>query len=76
MASDPDETWTMPVWRNPQGEVLDCDEKVRILEENIHDIALLVRDVLEDGVLMGCDEKQLRQVIQDIVRHSRRQEHS
>lgn len=65
-------TWTAPTWRTPQGEKLDCDEKIRLLEDNIDDIALMVRDSFEDAFLMGCDDRQLRQVLRDIVDHTRR----
>ena len=34
---------------------------------NIDELRQMCQDALEDGVLMGCDERQIRQVLHDIV---------
>jgi hypothetical protein len=62
MADIPD-----PVWRSPQGEVVSCVEKLKVLRENLEEIRQLCQDALEDAVLMGCDEAQFRAVLADIV---------
>jgi hypothetical protein len=62
MADIPD-----PVWRSPQGEVLACVEKLKVLRENLEEIRQLCQDALEDAVLMGCDEAQFRAVLADLV---------
>jgi hypothetical protein len=56
-----------PVWRTPEGEPVSCVEKIKVLNENLTEIAALAQDALEDGVLMGADEAQLRQVLAGIV---------
>jgi hypothetical protein len=56
-----------PVWRTPEGEPVSCVEKIKVLNENLTEIAALAQDALEDGVLMGADEAQLRQVLVGIV---------
>jgi hypothetical protein len=58
---------TLPVWLTPQGEKLSCIEKIKVLNENLEEIQALAQEALEDAVLMGGDEKQFRQVIQDIA---------
>jgi hypothetical protein len=62
MADIPD-----PVWRSPQGEVVSCVEKLKVLRENLDEIRQICQDALEDAVLMGCDEAQFRAVLTDIV---------
>lgn len=57
----------LPVWVTPQGEKLSCIEKIKVLNENLEEIQALAQEALEDAVLMGGDEKQFRQVIEDIA---------
>ena len=56
-----------PVWRQPDGSPVSCREKILVLNENLEEIRELAQDALEDGILMGCDEEQLREVLGDLV---------
>ena len=56
-----------PVWRTPEGEKVSCVEKIKVLNENLAEIYALAQEALEDAVLMGCDEAQVRAVLADIV---------
>lgn len=56
------------VWRSPEGELVSCVEKLKVLRENLEEIEQLCQDALEDAVLMGCDERQFRQVLENLVR--------
>ena len=60
-------TSEFPVWRTPEGEPVACVEKIKVLNENLVELRELAQDALEDGVLMGCDEAQLREVLAGIV---------
>jgi hypothetical protein len=55
------------VWRSPAGEPLSCVEKIKVLEENLAELRQLAQDALEDAVLMGGDERQLREALHEIV---------
>jgi uncharacterized protein (UPF0335 family) len=55
------------VWRSPAGEPLSCIEKIKVLEENLAELRQLAQDALEDAVLMGGDERQLREALHEIV---------
>ena len=57
-----------PVWRSPGGEPLSCIEKIKVLNENLQEIYELSQEALEDAVLMGCDEGQIREVLARLVR--------
>ncbi len=57
-----------PVWRTPEGEPLSCIEKIKVLNENLQEIYELSQEALADAVLMGCDERQIREVLARLVR--------
>ena len=57
---------TPPTWLTVTGEKVSCLEKIKVLNENLDEIRALAQEALEDAVLMGCDERQFRKVIQDI----------
>jgi hypothetical protein len=56
-----------PVWHTPEGEAVSCVEKIKVLNENLAELRALAQDALEDAVLMGCDEAQVRAVLAAIV---------
>ena len=57
------------VWRSPSGEIVSCVEKLKVLRENLEEIQQLCQDALEDAVLMGCDERQFKLVLGNLVQH-------
>ena len=62
MASD-----EFPTWLTPEGDKVSCVEKIKVLNENLAELKGLAQDALEDAVLMGCDERQVREVLAGIV---------
>ena len=56
-----------PVWRSPEGEVVACLEKLKVLRENLEEIRQICQDALEDAVLMGCDDAQFREVLAELI---------
>ncbi len=57
----------LPTWLDPEGKPLSCLEKIKVLNQNLEEIRQMCQDALEDAVLMGCDEPQFRQVLQDLI---------
>jgi len=55
------------IWRSPTGDVIACVEKNKVLQENLLEIRQVCQDALEDAVLMGCDEKQVRAVFIELM---------
>ena len=55
------------VWRSPEGKIIACVEKNKVLQENLAEIRQVCGDALEDAVLMGCDEQQFRHVLAELV---------
>ena len=56
-----------PLWRQSDGAPVSCVEKIKVLNENLAELRDLAQDALEDAVLMGCDEAQVREVLAGIV---------
>jgi len=55
------------IWRSPAGEVIACVEKNKVLQENLVEIRQICQDALEDAVLMGCDEQQVRAIFTELI---------
>ncbi len=58
----------LPVWLTKDGEPVSCLEKIKVLDENLEEIFQSCQDAFEDAILMGCDEDQFRDVLQNMVR--------
>ncbi|MEX0922956.1 MAG: hypothetical protein WDZ84_09275 [Rhodovibrionaceae bacterium] len=67
MSNPGKQPFDIPVWTQPDGEPVSCHEKIKILNENLEELREMAQDALEDGILMGCDEDQLRQVLRALV---------
>lgn len=55
------------IWRSPSGEVVACVEKNKVLQENLAEMRQICQDALDDAVLMGCDEQQVRAVFAELI---------
>ena len=62
-----DEKSDIPVWRQPDGAPVSCREKIKVLNENLVEIQEMAQDALEDAILMGCDEQQVRDVLTTLM---------
>lgn len=63
----PDHRWQGTVWRTPEGGVVSCVEKLKVLNENFTEIEQLCQEAFEDALLMGCDERQVRDVLVQLI---------
>jgi hypothetical protein len=55
------------VWRTPEGEPVSCVEKIKVLNQDFEELRQLAQDALEDAVLMGCDEAQVRRELDRLI---------
>jgi uncharacterized protein (UPF0335 family) len=55
-------------WPQPDGAPVSCREKLRMLAENHAELAQALQDTFEDAVLMGVDEKAMRQILEAMVK--------
>lgn len=56
-----------PVWRDENGEPLACVEKIKVMRENLEELAQDAQDAFEDALLMGCNEQQIREFLVQLM---------
>lgn len=54
-------------WRRTDGSVIACTEKLKVMRENFAEFRQSALDVLEDAVLMGCDESQVKEALFHLI---------
>lgn len=54
-------------WKQPDGRAVSCEEKIKVLNENLEEIRQACQDAFEDALLMGCDADQIRKVFAAVV---------
>ena len=54
-------------WVTPEGEPVSCIEKLKVLRESISELRQATQDVFEDAILIGCDERQVREVLAGLI---------
>lgn len=54
-------------WRAPDGAVIACHEKLKVMNENLQEFQEMAMNALEDAVLMGCSEDQIKVVLGEII---------
>jgi len=57
----------LPTWEKPDGSPVSCVEKIKVLNENFAELRQVAQDALEDAVLLGCSEAQIRIVLHQLV---------
>ncbi|GAB7126334.1 hypothetical protein [Amantichitinum ursilacus] len=55
------------IYRRDDGSVVSCTEKVKVMNENLDEIAQQMQDALEDGLLMEVSENQMRELLHQMV---------
>lgn len=55
------------VWRRPDGSIVACTEKIKVLRENLEELRQMAQDAFEDALLMECEESQIRAVFGEII---------
>ena len=56
-----------PIWKRPDGSIVACTEKIKVLRENLEELRQMAQDAFEDALLMECEESQIRAVFQEII---------
>lgn len=54
-------------WHDPDGNLIACVEKIKVMRENLEELQQMAQDCLEDALLMQCDEHQVRQVLHQLI---------
>jgi hypothetical protein len=56
-----------PTWSTAEGRPIACLEKIKVLNENYAELRQIAQDALEDALLMGCSEAQLRAALHALI---------
>jgi len=56
-------------WQDSSGKLIVCTEKIKVLNENLVELRQVAQDALENGILMGCCGRQLREALADVIGH-------
>lgn len=57
----------LPKWHDNDGALIACTEKIKVMQQNMTELHQIAQDALEDALLMGCNEAQVRQYLLDLV---------
>lgn len=55
------------VWLQADGTPVACQEKLKVLNENLIELRQVAQDAFEDALLMGCDKTQVRAVLHALI---------
>ena len=58
---------TIPIWLSETGEKVSCDEKIKVMQQNLEELQQMAQDAYEDGILMGIAPKQLKDFILELM---------
>lgn len=58
---------TKPTWRKPSGAPVSCTEKIKVLNENYDELRMLAQETLDDALLLGCSEQQIRDILRGMI---------
>jgi hypothetical protein len=56
-----------PTWQKPSGAPVSCVEKIKVLNENFAELRYLAQELLDDALLLGCSEQQVRQILHQML---------
>lgn len=58
---------TKITWTNSQGQPIACIEKLKVLNSNIAELEQVLQDALDDAVLLGCTQQQVKQALHQLI---------
>ena len=54
-------------WLAKNKEIISCKEKIKLLNGNINELHEIISDIYDEAILLGIDEKQLKDVLHKII---------
>jgi hypothetical protein len=58
---------TQDGWAAADGGKVSCREKLKVLDENFAELCQVAQDAFEDALLMGVDERALREKLHAMI---------
>ena len=59
------------IWKTKSNEIISCDEKLKILNENLTEIENIFQSSMDDAILMGCDENDFKSKVIELIKNSK-----
>ena len=59
----PDKSVIPKYWLGKDKQKISCKEKIKVLNKNIDELQEMISDIYDEAVLIGIDEKQLKDVL-------------
>lgn len=56
-------------WIGKNKEKISCKEKIKILNSNIDELQEMISEIYDEAILIGIDEKQLKDVLLEIIKN-------
>lgn len=57
----------LPTWVRDDKSIVACTEKIKVMTDNFDEIAQILQDAFEDGLLMEVSETQMREALHKLV---------
>mgnify|MGYP001326272493 CR=1 FL=1 len=54
-------------WCTSNNKKISCQEKIKILNDNIEELQNLANDILDEAILMGVDKSQYLNIMKEII---------
>ena len=65
----PDKSVIPKYWLGKDKHKISCKEKIKVLNNNIDELQEIISDIYDEAILIGIDEKQLKEVLLKIVKN-------
>ena len=65
----PDKSVIPKYWLGKDKLKISCKEKIKVLNNNIDELQEMISDIYDEAILIGIDEKQLKEVLIKIVKN-------
>ena len=59
------------VWLDKNKKKISCKEKIKLMKTNLYEFHDLLKDIVDEAVLIGVDEDQIKNILLDIVKNTK-----
>ncbi len=59
------------VWLDKNKKKISCKEKIKLMKTNLYEFHDLLKDIVDEAVLIGIDEDQIKNILLDIVKNTK-----
>ena len=56
------------LWIDKYNKVISCEETNKVLNENLIEVSSMIQNAFDDAVLLGCDEKDFKSKISNLLK--------